>query len=549
MKHKITLFFLYINTVKYLKISQIFYRVCNLSLPRLWPLETPAVQIRTAPFIQSITKPDSFDGNDTFRFLNLEGKLSKLSWFGKDRPVLWRYNQHYFDWINSVNARKNPDIFSRAISDWMYKCAETSSLAWDPYPTSLRVVNWIKALQEDQLFPDGYLDNLYLQCEILNRRIEWHLQGNHLFTNAKALVVAGLYFKTKRSEKWFKNGSNILLNELQEQILDDGGHFELSPMYHAIILEDCLDLYNFLNAYPASGPKVDQLISLLDAKIKKMLFWISKMSFNNRYSHFNDSTGGIAVDLSDLIDYASRLGINFKKDKNTFEKPQITVLRNSGFSVVENSSMKFIYDHGEIGAKYQPGHGHADTLSFECEINKKSFIVNSGISEYENSDLRLFQRSTSAHSTLNINDISSSEIWSSFRVANRAKIVNFEVDHINLHLVSSHNGYSSKFKGLLHKRKCTFFKDKFQIDDELSRFVNDAKVYYYIHPKWQIECVVDGFICRYNSTQILISSSSKKIKLSKSKYYPQFYTEVPNYRIEYSLSNLKLSTQFEILNL
>ena len=337
MKRSITLFFLYVNTLKYLKISQIFYRICSPSLPRLWRLEAPVVRKRTARFIQPVAKPDSFDGNDTFLFLNLEGKLSKVSWFGEDRPVLWRYNQHYFDWINSVNARKNPDIFSKAILDWMNKCEKTSSLAWAPYPTSLRIVNWIKALQEDQLFPDGYLFNLYLQCEILNSRIEWHLQGNHLFTNAKALIVAGLYFKTKRSEKWFKNGINILLNELQEQILEDGGHFELSPMYHAIILEDCLDLYNFLNAYPLSGSNAEELISLLEVKIEKMLFWISKMSFNSRYSHFNDSTGGVAVNLSGLIDYASRLGIKFNDNKNSLENPQITVLRSSGFSVIENS--------------------------------------------------------------------------------------------------------------------------------------------------------------------------------------------------------------------
>ena len=37
--------------------------------------------------------------------------------------------------------------------------------------------------------------------------------------------------------------------ELPEQILADGGHFELSPMYHALVLEDLLDLVNIARRY------------------------------------------------------------------------------------------------------------------------------------------------------------------------------------------------------------------------------------------------------------------------------------------------------------
>ena len=55
---------------------------------------------------------------------------------------------------------------------------------------------------------------------------------NHLFANAKALIFAGLFFDDDESEKWLNTGLNILAREMDEQILSDGGHFELSPMYH-----------------------------------------------------------------------------------------------------------------------------------------------------------------------------------------------------------------------------------------------------------------------------------------------------------------------------
>ena len=55
--------------------------------------------------------------------------------------------------------------------------------------------------------------------------------------------------KEKEPELWLSKGLNIIKNELSEQILDDGGHFERSPMYHALLLEDLLDLTNLSYVY------------------------------------------------------------------------------------------------------------------------------------------------------------------------------------------------------------------------------------------------------------------------------------------------------------
>ena len=58
-------------------------------------------------------------------------------------------------------------------------------------------------------------------------------------------MFAGLFFQGGETSVWYKTGHKIISNELSEQILSDGGNFELSTMYHSIILEDLLDLYNF----------------------------------------------------------------------------------------------------------------------------------------------------------------------------------------------------------------------------------------------------------------------------------------------------------------
>ena len=81
-------------------------------------------------------------------------------------------------------------------------------------------------------------DSLFAQYRILNESLEYHLLGNHLLEDGFSLVIGGLYFSNK---KWFRKGRKIVTNALNEQVLEDGGHFELSPMYHRILLGRLLD--------------------------------------------------------------------------------------------------------------------------------------------------------------------------------------------------------------------------------------------------------------------------------------------------------------------
>ena len=58
---------------------------------------------------------------------------------------------------------------------------------------------------------------------------------------------------------------------------------------------------------------------------------------------------------------------------------------------------------GKIKADYQPGHSHAGTFSFELSFNER-FIVNNGISTYENNFVRSCERSTLSHSSVSIDN-------------------------------------------------------------------------------------------------------------------------------------------------
>ena len=141
--------------------------------------------------------------------------------------------------------------------------------------------------------------------------------------------------------------------------------------------------------------------------------------------------------------YAKKLGV--------LPKPHNQLIQNfpdSGFIVLKNKDVKLIFNCSNIEPRYQPGHNHADTMSFELSFGKKRLLVNSGISEYKYGKKRLFQRGTRSHNTVEIDDMNSSEVWSSFRVGKRAKILTKSINEKNedIRLIASHDGYSYLFK-------------------------------------------------------------------------------------------------------
>jgi len=483
-----------------------------------------------------------------FTFLSETHVLSEIGWDNSSISKLWRYNLHYFEFLlQDTKSQNHINDQIDLIENWIAFNPFGRGTAWEPYPTSLRIINWIKWHLVTGGLTEKAKGSLWNQVRWLANRPEYHLLGNHLFINAKALLFASSFFQLNDNSRIYRKAISILKSELYEQFLDDGAHFELSPMYHSLAMEDLLDLVNISSELPISFPK-----SEIENKFNKGIQWLKTMVFkNHELSHFNDCANGISLTFNQLLSYADSLNVDLKNlGENVFNN-----YKESGFIVFKDSNFHLIADVGKVGPDYLPGHAHADTLSFELAVKDHRVIVNSGTSLYGSSPERLRQRGTAAHSTVQIDEFNSSDVWSGFRVGMRAKPFNIQInsDQVTskkINFIASHDGYKRLKNAPIHKRDWTFNGSEWNIQDEISGKNNHVVSRYYLHPEIQIEKSSKGFIISKNNMKLveLEFYNSNEIEILHTTYHDQFGLSKPNKCIQVkAISPCKLGIKIELL--
>lgn len=522
----------YYHTIKYLRPVQIVNRVKRLLLRGSRTTVNPELPQRALlrqlqPYLD---KPASYLGNGLFSLLNRQVQVSaRHDWNSSQLPKLWLYNLHYHDGLSSMET--TAAIKGELIDRWIDENPVGHGNGWEPYPLSLRIVNWIKWFSGDGQPTRQQLVTLAQQVASLSQQIEYHLMGNHLFANAKALFFAGYFFEGPEAEKWLALGRKILATETSEQFLDDGGHFELSSTYHATLTEDLLDIINISQAY---GVEIGQGVQDTAAQA---LSWLAVMTRPDGLPPlFNDAAYGISPTLAQLTAYGKRIGI--QPEQHVAD--QLVDLPASGYFRFEGPNYSFWGDAGQIGPDYIPGHAHCDMLSFELYAHGKPIIVDTGISTYEVDERRHYERSTAAHNTVQIAAREQSEIWGAFRVARRARIIKREIESASV--VAGYQMYGKP--NATHERRFEFSDQTIRLYDRLdgkpAHFNTTARFHCHpdIQPRLEDNCVILGPVRLY-------FSNAKRISLVDYNYAPEFDKLMPAKSVEVEF-NQTLNTEIRL---
>ena len=474
----------YWRTVRHLRLGQIAGRIAfRLHRPRADMRPPPPRADAKGRWVAPARRSQSLHAPATFDLLGERHSLDAVGWNGAAVTRLWRYHQHYFDDLGALGSEDRSTLHVALIERWIADNPPGRGAGWEPYPLSLRIVRWIQWLVAGHGAPPAMIESLGVQVRWLARRLETHLLGNHLFANAKALVFAGLFFCGEEAATWRRTGQQILLRELPEQVLADGGQFERSPMYHALALEDVCDLLDVIATFEPGTAALEPLRSALAARVPAMLRWLAAMTHpDGTLGRFNDCADGIAPENTELFRFAAELGL---RAASSAGDRGVLMLPESGYVRVERDGATALLDVAPIGPDYLPGHAHADTLSFELSLGARKVIVNGGTSRYGEGAERLHERATAAHSTVEVDGQSSSEVWAGFRVGRRARP---EVPRIErgpsggVSVSCAHDGYAHLAGHPIHRRRWNFDEGSLTVDDTVSTAASRALARFHLAP-------------------------------------------------------------------
>ncbi|MCX8065308.1 MAG: heparinase II/III family protein [Candidatus Hydrogenedentes bacterium] len=399
---------------------------------------------------------------------SLEGTKVKIS-------PLASYELHSFDFIwklciyyfQSFDERIEKFV-KDCIVRWIELNPPGTPVSWDPYPTSFRIRYVLTAYSIWGWNDEQILHSVWLQLQYLTRSLELHLLGNHILQNLCGALVGAEVVSPEFKENLLKT----LCIELEEQILEDGGHYERVPMYHFHVLCDLLWLLAVLDPMP---------LFIKETVIKMLKFGEGITLSDGNYPLFGDSVYEHLPRCEEILHVGYKLtGI---VPQTNIPKKALKDFPHSGYylfkcQTVGKRDIEMVIKGGEPGPYFQLAHAHSDQLSYELLVDGKRFVVDSGVDGYAGSKYRLFQRSSKAHNIIWIDGVDQLEAWGTFRVARRGRC---EVEEVKTEPLFRFVGRYYYYTGERIKRTVELNYPFLSIKDEVMCRPDRRFVYNFVH--------------------------------------------------------------------
>lgn len=359
----------------------------------------------------------------------LRWQLHRHKWFspmGKayrvsgDEKYAKEWVYQYMDWIiKNPLTEMDKSKYELVSSGELKEDAENARFAWRPLEVSNRLqdqTNQFLYFVHSPYFTPEFLTEFLVNYHkhALHILLNYSDKGNHLLFEAQRIIYAGAFFpEYKEAMAWRKSGIDILNHEINVQVYDDGGQFELDPHYHlAAINIFCKALYmakanGFLKEFPQS---------YLDT-VKKMIVFYFNICFPD-YTNPCFSDAKLGEKPAEIKNYSEWRKL-FPEDEQikyfategkegVQPKNLSKAFRTSGFFTFRNSWKQ---DATIMVLKAGPKafwHNQPDNGTFEFWFNGKNLFPDSGAYIYAGDDevmkLRNWFRQTMVHNTLTLDN-------------------------------------------------------------------------------------------------------------------------------------------------
>ena len=438
----------------------------TVALSRLWPGRADRLiiaphDLRTADATRAA---DIYAGRFVFagKIVTCQGRsMFDLAPQSED----WEVELLGFGWVRHLRAEDTALTRANArslVDDWISNPSRRRPLERRADVLARRVISLLSQAplvlgDTDNKFYRKYLRGLTREIRYLRYTMIDIADGVPRLQVLIALCYASLCLANQA--KHIRATTRRLSEELQRQILPDGGHISRNPGALVELLSDMLPLRQTFAARNIAPPPA--LLNAIDRMMPMLRFF---RHGDGSFALFNGMSNAPSDLVATLLAYDDTHGV------------PMSSMPHTGFQRLDAGATTVIIDTGPPPPPNVSHDAHAGCLSFELSSGPSRIVVNCGMPSTGRDNWRAFARGTAAHSTLTYHDTSSCqfvEISAMKRLLQGAPIVggpsnveNFREAVANGDLLhTSHDGYLARF-GILHRRVLMIAQDGARLDGE-----------------------------------------------------------------------------------
>jgi uncharacterized heparinase superfamily protein len=406
-----------------------------------------------------------------------------------------------FSWLRHLRAAESGITRANAralVDEWISVQGSWHPVAWRPEILARRIMSWLSQSplvlhDADVQFYRRFLRSLSRQVRYLRHATGDAREGLAQLRIAAALCYASLCMAGQG--RHLRAATRKLTEEIERQILPDGGHVSRNPGVLIELLLDLLPLRQAFSSRNIAPPAL--LLNAIDRMMPMLRFF---RHGDGNFALFNGMGPTAASELATVLAYDDARG------------EPVANASYSGYQRLQMGELLAIVDTGPPPPLELSQEAHAGTLAFELSSGAQRIVVNCGMTEFNKESWRPVARATASHSTVTFNESSSCRFREirAFRkligvpiVSGPTQITLERHNHSDASVLrTSHDGYEEPF-GIIHHRMLTFLEDGRRLEGEDTFTLRNGStvpqgsqdefaIRFHLHPSIKANRLADG---------------------------------------------------------
>ncbi len=420
----------------------------------------------------------------------------------------WARELHGFSWLRHLDATRTLDneaMARRLVVEWIGRSRRWPAFSWAPEVVARRMLSWLSHASHildgaDRRPYAAFMLSLEDQATYLSASWRNAADGYPRLLALIGLMQASLCIAGHDSRQ--NQAERQLIEELQRQILADGGHVSRNP---AMLIDLLFELLPLRQCFVARGLTPD---STLVTAIDRMMAMLRRLRLGDgQLARFNGMGATERDALSTVLTY----------DKGDAQPG--AMISPSGYVRLHCGSTVVLLDAGAPPPTELAGEACGGCLAFEFSAGSELLFANGGAPGPAHEQYRTASRGSASHNTLVLGGQSSTKLG---RGESQHGIVPMQsVGRVRcetreaaggMAVAASHDGYADRF-GLVHTRALALDASGERLDgrDALSgvkaelRFAWDVPfaIHFHLHPRSGARLPGDG------SAELILPSGSR----------------------------------------